>query len=258
MGEREAVQTVQLPVSEDEIDTAAKTTQQKIKNLIFFKRDGKQLFDKLIKPLNVSAKHLIIVPDKSLWKIPFQALSADGEKYLIEEKLISYAPSVAVLLEQLKSPDRRAKLCRRSPIQIMKIGFCSTSTPKPAASRKFTIQNRCSTRQSPTSRGFRTKPTFSIFRCTRKLTASSRLDSFLGFRKIGRRRWTFDRRRTFERKTEKGKPGVSRFVRHEQRPERRRLGQPRLGDDGFGRDNGYFRAVGGERQINGNFYENFL
>ena len=96
------IQTVQLHVSEDEVDSAAKITQQKIKNLIFFKRDGRQLFDKLIKPLNVSAKHLIIVPDKSLWRIPFQALSADGEKYLIEEKLISYAPSVAVLLEQLK------------------------------------------------------------------------------------------------------------------------------------------------------------
>ena len=96
------LQTVQLHVSEDEVDSAAKTTQQKIKNLIFFKRDGRQLFDKLIKPLNVSAKHLIIVPDKSLWRIPFQALSADGEKYLIEEKLISYAPSVSVLLEQLK------------------------------------------------------------------------------------------------------------------------------------------------------------
>lgn len=98
------LQMIQLPVSEDEIDHAANTTQKKIKNLIFFKRDGRQLFDKLIKPLNVSAKHFIIVPDKSLWKIPFQALSADGAKYLIEEKLISYAPSVAILLEQLKSP----------------------------------------------------------------------------------------------------------------------------------------------------------
>lgn len=58
----------------------------------------------MLKPLNLPAKHLIIIPDKSLWKIPFQALSADGEKYLIEEKLISYAPSVSVLLELLKNP----------------------------------------------------------------------------------------------------------------------------------------------------------
>jgi CHAT domain-containing protein len=97
------LQTVYLPVAEDEVERSAKTTQQKIKNLIFFKRDGRNLYDKLLKPLNLTSKHLIIVPDKSLWKIPFQALSSDGEKYLIEEKLISYTPSVSILLEQLKS-----------------------------------------------------------------------------------------------------------------------------------------------------------
>ena len=68
------------------------------------------MYDKLLKPLSLKADHLIIVPDKSLWKIPFQALSADGEKYLIEDKLISYAPSVSILLEQWKSP----KTSRRS------------------------------------------------------------------------------------------------------------------------------------------------
>ncbi|PPE38239.1 hypothetical protein C4M76_29575, partial [Escherichia coli] len=62
------------------------------------------LYDKLLKPLNLSANHVIIIPDKSLWKIPFQAFSSDGERYLIEEKTISYAPSVSILLEKLKSP----------------------------------------------------------------------------------------------------------------------------------------------------------
>jgi len=98
------VRTIYLSVSEEEVESIAKTTEQKIKNLIFFKRDGREIYDKLLKPLNVAAKHLVIIPDKSVWKIPFQALSADGEKYLIEDKLISYAPSVSVLLEQLKRP----------------------------------------------------------------------------------------------------------------------------------------------------------
>ena len=98
-----AVRTVYLPVSEDEIDAHAKTTDEKIKNFIFFKRDGKEIYDKLLKPLNLAAKHFIIVSDKSLWKIPFQALSSDGEKYLIEEKTVSYAPSISILLEQMKS-----------------------------------------------------------------------------------------------------------------------------------------------------------
>ncbi|MFN0141477.1 MAG: CHAT domain-containing protein [Pyrinomonadaceae bacterium] len=98
------VRSVYLPGSENDIGADVKSTEQKIKNRIFFKRDGKDLFDKLLTPLNLSATHLIIIPDKLLWKIPFQALSPDGEKYLIEEKLVSYAPSVSILLEQLKSP----------------------------------------------------------------------------------------------------------------------------------------------------------
>lgn len=98
------LKTIYLPVSETEVDNLAQATERKIKTFIFFKRDGKEIYDKLLKPLNVAAKHLIIIPDKSLWKIPFQALSADGEKYLIEDKLISYAPSVSILLEQLKKP----------------------------------------------------------------------------------------------------------------------------------------------------------
>ena len=98
------LKTINISISEDEVEVYAKTTHQKIKNFIFFKKDGKEIYDKLLKPLNISAKHLIIIPDKSLWKIPFQALSPDGEKYLIEDKLISYAPSVSILLEQLKNP----------------------------------------------------------------------------------------------------------------------------------------------------------
>ncbi len=103
------VQSIYLPASEHDIETDVRKTEQQVKDLIFFKRDGKRLYDKLLKPLNVSARHLLLVPDKHLWRIPFQALSPDGEKYLIEEKTISYAPSVSILAEQLKSqkPVRR-------------------------------------------------------------------------------------------------------------------------------------------------------
>lgn len=91
---------------------AAEDTQRKIKERIFFKRDGKTLYDGLLKPLNLSAKHIIIVPDKHLWKIPFHALSSDGNKYLIEDTTVSYAPAVSVLIDQLKTmkPNRRSLL----------------------------------------------------------------------------------------------------------------------------------------------------
>ena len=105
-----AIRSVYLPGSESDVAADVTTTEQKIKNRIFFKRDGKELFDKLVKPLNISATHLVIVPDKHLWKLPFQALSPDGGKYLIEDRVISYAPSVSILLEQL----RAAKAERRT------------------------------------------------------------------------------------------------------------------------------------------------
>lgn len=99
-----SVRSVELQVDENEIAADIENAHKKIKDRVFFKRDGKALFDKLLKPLSLSAKHLVIVPDKHLWKVPFQALSPDGEKYLIEDKIVSYAPSVVILLEQLKTP----------------------------------------------------------------------------------------------------------------------------------------------------------
>lgn len=94
----------QLPITKAEIDRIAIELPKKIKNFVFFKQEGKELYDKLLKPLDLQAKHLIIVPDKSLWKIPFQALNEDGKTYLIENKTISYAPSVSILLNQLNNP----------------------------------------------------------------------------------------------------------------------------------------------------------
>lgn len=101
------INAVPLDLTLEEVDKIALETSQKIKDFIFFKQDGKSVFDKLIKPLHLAPdiKHLIIIPDKTLWKIPFQALSEDGRTYLIENKLVSYAPSVSVLLNQLNNPE---------------------------------------------------------------------------------------------------------------------------------------------------------
>ena len=105
-----ALEAKQLEMSRQQADRIAENLPNKIKNSIFFKRDGKRLYDMLLGPLDLEAKHLIIVPDKSLWRIPFQALSEDGQTYLIESKQITYAPSVSILLQQLDKP----KPARRS------------------------------------------------------------------------------------------------------------------------------------------------
>jgi CHAT domain-containing protein len=102
------LRAVKLTVNEIQAAKLASETQTKIRDRIFFKIDGKKLYDLLLKPLDLRSNHLVIVPDKLLWKIPFQALSPDGNKYLIETNTVSYSPSVYFLKQQLSSePPRR-------------------------------------------------------------------------------------------------------------------------------------------------------
>lgn len=177
------IRIINLPVSEDEINALAKTTGQKIKNFIFFKRDGKEIYDKLLKPLNVLANHLIIVPDKSLWKIPFQALSADGEKYLIEDKLISYAPSISILLEQMKGakPDRQTLQAFANPSYNNRfLQFASAESAQVAA-----IYNSKPV-QNATVADFKLnaeKSDIFHFSMHAQIDSEQPLESFLGFRK---------------------------------------------------------------------------
>lgn len=180
------IQAVNLPIAEDEIERSATTTQQKIKNLIFFKRDGRDLYDKLLKPLNLTAKQLIIVPDKSLWKIPFQALSADGEKYLIEEKLISYAPSVSILLEQLKTtkPNRRTlQAFANSSFENKRLEYVNAE-----ASTVAGIYNSKPVINATVNDFMQMSEKTDIlhFSMHAELESDQPLNSFLGFRKFGK------------------------------------------------------------------------
>lgn len=102
------LRAVKLPVNEVEAAKLASETQTKIRDRIFFKIDGKKIYDLLLKPLELKSNHLVIVPDKLLWRIPFHALSPDGNKYLIETNTVSFSPSVYLLKQHLVSePTRR-------------------------------------------------------------------------------------------------------------------------------------------------------
>ncbi len=179
------LQTIYLPVSEDEVNDYAKSTEQKIKKFIFFKRDGKELYDKLLKPLNLYAKHLIVVPDKSLWKIPFQALSADGEKYLIEDKLVSYAPSVSILLEQIKSPKPSRQTLQAFANPSYNNQFLQYAAAE--AARVATIYNS-KPMQNATVAEFQSgseRADIFHFSMHAQIDSEQPLESFLGFRKNG-------------------------------------------------------------------------
>ena len=67
-----------------------------------FRTSAAKLYELLLKsaePQLVDKTSLIIVPDDTLWDLPFQALVTTGNKFLIEKAAIAYAPSATVLRE---------------------------------------------------------------------------------------------------------------------------------------------------------------
>lgn len=67
-----------------------------------FAQDARSLYDLLLKPaqrLLQGKKSIIIVPDGALWNLPFQALLAGPQRYLLEDVNIQYAPSLTSLRE---------------------------------------------------------------------------------------------------------------------------------------------------------------
>ncbi|MDQ3748866.1 MAG: CHAT domain-containing protein [Acidobacteriota bacterium] len=102
-----------------------------------FKAEARQLYDLLLKAAEggiSKAKRLIIVPDGALWELPFQALINSGSgKYLIEEREISYAPSLGVLFG-MKS--QAASKINRKNLVAFANSTRKDSAPLPEAERE--------------------------------------------------------------------------------------------------------------------------
>lgn len=62
----------------------------------------RSLYDRLLRQIEpkIGERHLVIVPHRGLYYLPFQALH-DGESYLIERREVSFAPSAVVLQQCL-------------------------------------------------------------------------------------------------------------------------------------------------------------
>jgi CHAT domain-containing protein len=82
-----------------------------------------RLYDLLLAPAGAAlqrASRVILVPDGRLWELPFQALRSRAGRYLIEERAVSYAPSLTVLrdmrtLRRDRAPDGGALLALGNP-----------------------------------------------------------------------------------------------------------------------------------------------
>ena len=79
---------------------------------VTFHDPARELYDLLLGPANAALQgksKLIIVPDRALWQLPFQALQPSPNRFLIEEYAISYAPSLTVLREMMTLKQKRQK-----------------------------------------------------------------------------------------------------------------------------------------------------
>jgi CHAT domain-containing protein/tetratricopeptide (TPR) repeat protein len=71
-----------------------------------FSKPAHELYDLLVKPAAAQLRgktRLLIVPDGALWELPFQALQTPRDRYLIDDHIICYAPSLTVLREMINS-----------------------------------------------------------------------------------------------------------------------------------------------------------
>ncbi|MGB7925088.1 MAG: CHAT domain-containing tetratricopeptide repeat protein [Pyrinomonadaceae bacterium] len=80
--------------------------QQLARRDLDYNEHARSLYDLLVAPARKELqgrKSLVIVPDGALWELPFQTLRPSDNRFLIEDHVIAYAPSLTVLREMMRS-----------------------------------------------------------------------------------------------------------------------------------------------------------
>ncbi len=114
-----------------------------------YKPAARALYDSLLAPARAFLQgktSLLIVPDATLWELPFQALVTETGRHLLETYAISYAPSLTVLREmklQRSRPKANGLLAFGNPqlsarqIEMPKLALRGTTlAPLPEAERE--------------------------------------------------------------------------------------------------------------------------
>lgn len=110
-GKAEAdVRVYTLPIKRDELIQQTEAFRQQLASRdLGFRASAVKLYDLLLKPAEVQLRgksNLIVSPDNILWDLPFQALVNSGNRFLIQDAAIAYAPSLTVLREMSKRRER--------------------------------------------------------------------------------------------------------------------------------------------------------
>jgi CHAT domain-containing protein/uncharacterized protein HemY len=105
------VKVYTLPIKRDELMKQTDAFRRQLAGRdLGFRDSARQLYQLLLKPAQHQLRgktNLVIAPDDQLWELPFQALMAEDNRYVIEKSAVSYVPSLTVLREMNAKRNRR-------------------------------------------------------------------------------------------------------------------------------------------------------
>jgi CHAT domain-containing protein/TolA-binding protein len=107
-------------------------------NALGFREPAHELYDLLIKPAQtqLTGKTTVcLIPDGSLWELPFQALLSGENKYLLEDYALFYAPSLSVLREMKKRESERTPAFSSQQTNLNGASTIKVSINTPSTSR---------------------------------------------------------------------------------------------------------------------------
>jgi len=95
-----------LTIKREDLATQTEAFRQQLaRRDLGFRNSATKLYELLLKPAAAQLRgrsNLVVVPDDSLWDLPFQALLSNNDHFLIEDAAIAYAPSLTVLREMTR------------------------------------------------------------------------------------------------------------------------------------------------------------
>jgi CHAT domain-containing protein/tetratricopeptide (TPR) repeat protein len=126
-----------LPVKRIELARQTEALREQLAGRdLAFRASASKLYELLLKPAEAQLRgtsNLVIVPDSTLWDLPFQALVNGAHRFMIEDVAIAYAPSLTVLREMTKR--KSVASAHASPRTLLAFGnpLIGTETLKKAA-----------------------------------------------------------------------------------------------------------------------------
>jgi len=115
------IQVYTVPIKRAELAKQIESFRQQLATRdLGFRASAVKLHDLFLKPAQAQLQgktNIVIVPDSSLWDMPFQALVNGAGRFMIEDASITYAPSLTVLREMTKR-----RLNMHAPTTLLALG----------------------------------------------------------------------------------------------------------------------------------------